>query len=213
MERTFQPPTRLRSCDAMREFPSEFAELMERVHEGSQDAAWRLLEKYGPHVKRFVRRNLNQEMRSKFDSLDFAQVVWASFFREPDRMRRLESPADLISYLAIMARNKVVEEVRRRMLSVKHDVRREIGFSELEQDLEVRTPNHDPTPSAVAIAKERWHTLMDNQPESVRRIVELRFMGATFGEIAEQLNIDERTVRRAIDGLVGECEEEVEVEN
>lgn len=195
----------------MRELPSEFAKLMERVHEGSQDAAWQLLEKYGPHVKRFVRRSLNQEMRSKFDSLDFAQVVWASFFREPDRMRRLDSPAALLSYLASMARNKVVGEVRRRMLSDKHDINREIGFGELEENLEVRAPN-DPTPSAVAMAKERWHTLIDHQPESVRRIVELRFMGATFGEIAEQLNIHERTVRQALDDLLGECQEEVEVE-
>lgn len=197
----------------MREPPSEFAELMERVHEGSQDAAWQLLEKYGPHVKRFVRRSLNQDMRSKFDSLDFAQVVWASFFREPGRMRQLDSPGALLGYLASLARNKVVGEVRRRLVSEKHDVNREIAFNELEEDLDARCHTSDPTPSSVAIARERWHRLVDNQPESVRRIVELRFMGATFGEIAEQLHIHERTARRAIDRLIGECEEEVEVEN
>jgi len=186
---------------------------MERVHEGSQDAAWQLLEKYGPHVKRYVRRSLNQEMRSKFDSLDFAQVVWASFFREPDRMRELDSPTALLAYLASLARNKVVGEVRRRMMTDKHDINREVGFGELEEDLPVHCQKSDPTPSAVAIARERWHKLVDNQPESVRRIVELRFMGATFGEIAEQLHIHERTARRAIDDLLGECDEEVEVEN
>ena len=198
--------------NAMRDLPSEFAELMERVHDGSQDAAWQLLEKYGPHVKRYVRRSLNQEMRSKFDSLDFAQVVWASFFREPDRFRRLESPTELLAYLATLARNKVIGETRRRMKSIKNDLNREIGFGELEESLEVRCPNADPTPSAVAIARERWHQLVDNQPETVRRIVELRFMGATFPEIAEQLNIHERTARKAIERLVGEAVEEVEVE-
>jgi RNA polymerase sigma factor (sigma-70 family) len=198
--------------DTMRNPPSEFAELMERVHEGSQDAAWQLLEKYGPHVQRYVRRSLNQEMRSKFDSIDFTQVVWASFFREPDRLRRLESPTALLAYLATLARNKVVGEVRRRMMSIKHDVNREIAFNELEEDLAVRCHNPDPTPSAVAIARERWHQLIDNQPEQVRRIVELRFMGATYQEIAEQLQIHERTARKAIERLVGECHE-VEIEN
>jgi RNA polymerase sigma-70 factor (ECF subfamily) len=196
----------------MRDLPSEFAELMERVHDGSQDAAWQLLEKYGPHVKRYVRRSLNQEMRSKFDSLDFVQVVWASFFREPDRFRRIESPTALLAYLASLARNKVVGETRRRMKSVKNNLKREIGFSELEEELDIRSPNPDPTPSAVAIARERWHQLMDNQPESVRRILELRFMGATFPEIAEQLNIHERTARKVIERLVGEELEEVEIE-
>jgi len=192
--------------------PSEFAELMERVHDGSQDAAWQLLEKYGPHVKRYVRRSLNQEMRSKFDSLDFAQVVWASFFREPDRFRRLDSPTALLAYLASLARNKVVGETRRRMMSIKNGVHHEVGFGEMDDELAVRCSNPDPTPSAVAIARERWHQLVDDQPESVRRIVELRFMGATFPEIAEQLNIDERTARKAIKRLVGEEAVEVEVE-
>ena len=94
----------------------------------------------------------------------------------------------------------------------KGDLSREIGFGELEEGLEVRCPNADPTPSAVAIARERWHQLVDNQPETVRRIVELRFMGATFPEIAEQLNIHERTARKAIERLVGEAVEEVEIE-
>lgn len=189
---------------------SEFAELMERIHKGSQDAAWQLLEKYGPHVQRYVRRSLNQDMRSKFDSIDFAQVVWASFFREPDRFRRLESPTALLAYLASLARNKVVGEVRRRMMSIKHDITREIPFDEQEQALDITFPHADPTPSAVAIARERWHRLIDNQPETVRRIVELRFMGATFPEIAAELQIHERTARKAIDSLI-EKGDEVEV--
>lgn len=202
MERTFQPPP-VSVRNTMRDLPSEFAELMERIHDGSQDAAWQLLEKYGPHVKRYVRRSLNQEMRSRFDSLDFAQVVWASFFREPDRFRQLESPAALLAYLASLARNKVVG-TRRQMTTKKNDLNREIGFGELEEELDICSPNPDPTPSAVAVARERWHQIVDNQPESVRRIVELRFMGATFPEIAEQLNIHERTARRAIEQLLGE---------
>src|SRR3954470_16740443 len=205
MERTIQPTPAGRQ-PAMRNPPSEFAELMDQVHEGSQDAAWQLLEKYGPYLKRYIRRSLKQEMRSKFDSLDFAQVVWASFFREPDRLRRLDSPHALLAYLASLARNKVVG-VRRHLTSVKPDIDREIAFDDLEEDIEIRLPHPDPTPSAVAVAHERWHQLIDNQPESVRRIVELRFMGATFPEIAEQLHIHERTARKVIERLLGESVE------
>ena len=207
MEGLSLPPPE--STNPMRDVPSEFADLMERVHEGSQDAAWQLLERYGPHVKRYVRRSLNQEMRSKFDSLDFAQVVWASFFREPERFRRLDSPTALLAYLASLARNKVIG-TRRQMTSLKKNRNQEMAFGEMEEEITVRCATPDPSPSSVAMARERWHQLVDDQPESVRRIVELRFMGATFAEIAEQLNINERTARKALERLVGE---EVEVEN
>src|SRR6478736_4128141 len=66
---------------------SEFAALIEQVRAGSQEAAWTLVEKYGRDVQRFVRRTLHQRLRSKFDSLDFVQIVWGSFFRAPDRLQ------------------------------------------------------------------------------------------------------------------------------
>lgn len=184
---------------------TEFAELMERVLEGSQDAAWKLLEDYGPHVHRYVRRGLNQQLRSKFDSLDFAQVVWASIFREPERLRKLKTPDDLMAYLNAMARNKMVGEVRRRLVSQKYDISHDQEFNELDEvQVEARV-RHDPTPSAIAVAHERWRQLVDNQPPLVRRIVEMRFMGATFSEIAAQLQIHERTARKTIDDLVADC--------
>jgi RNA polymerase sigma-70 factor (ECF subfamily) len=190
----------------MSEPTSEFAELMQRIQAGSQDAAWELLEKYGPHVQRFVRRSLNPQMRSKFDSVDFMQVVWASFFREPERIRRLDSPQQLVGYLAAMARNKVGTEVRRGMLTGKRDLRREVSIDEPRESPHEGLTARDPTPSSVAMARERWTQLVDDQPEGVRKIVEMRFMGATFDEIAEELHIHERTARKAIQRLVDDGE-------
>ena len=192
----------------MSEPTSEFAELMQRIQAGSQDAAWELLEKYGPHVQRFVRRSLNPQMRSKFDSVDFMQVVWASFFREPERIRRLDSPQQLVGYLAAMARNKVGTEVRRGMLTSKRDLRREVSIDEPGESPHEGLTARDPTPSSVAMARERWTQLVDDQPEGVRKIVEMRFMGATFDEIAAELHIHERTARKAIQRLVDDGENE-----
>lgn len=186
----------------MSEDTSEFAQLMQRIKAGSQEAAWELLEKYGSHVQRYVRRSLNAKMRSKFDSIDFMQVVWASFFREPQRIRHLDTPQDLIGYLANMARNKVVMEVRRRMFTEKHDLNREVPLYDPDQFYDAGLMSPDPTPSSVAIARERWTQLVDEQPETVRRIVELRFLGSSFEEIAAELKIHERTARKAIERLV-----------
>ncbi|MEX2174258.1 MAG: sigma-70 family RNA polymerase sigma factor [Pirellulaceae bacterium] len=181
---------------------AQFAALMQRVQDGEQQAAWELLEEYGSHLQRYVRRSLSKDLRTRFDSVDFVQVVWASFFREPDRLRRITTPAGLMAYLATLARNKVVTEVRRGMHAQKRDLRREIRIDAVRDDDRQVLTSRDPTPSAVAMFRERWDRLVDGQPAQVRRIVELRFQGATYTEIAEQLHIHERTARKAIERLV-----------
>ena len=68
----------------LNDHPDNFVALMRRVREGSEAAAWELVDKYGGHLRRAVRRVLNPMLRSKFDSLDFVQLVWDSFFRRRD---------------------------------------------------------------------------------------------------------------------------------
>src|SRR5262245_26982587 len=91
----------------------EFADLLRRVKAGSSDAAWELIDRYGSHVQRVVRRLLNRRLRPQFDSVDFVQAVWASFFNDPAQIHSFKSPDSIIGYLARMARNKVIEENRR----------------------------------------------------------------------------------------------------
>jgi RNA polymerase sigma-70 factor (ECF subfamily) len=140
-------------------------------------------------------------MRSKFDSLDFVQMVWASFFRNPHDICSFEQPEDLVKYLAALARHKVIEEYRRRIRTKKYNITRErsLGDSDLAQQ---SAEAAQPTPSQIAIAREQWEKLMQDQPERDRSIVQMRIGGATFVEIGRQLGIHERTARKVIDRLV-----------
>lgn len=180
---------------------------MEQLQRGSQDAAWELIDVYGPHVQRFVRRSLTADLRSKFDSIDFAQIVWASFFRAPDRIRQMETPQQLMGYLAAMARNKVIDESRRRLDSRKRNVRLEISVERMDASAAQGLRSQDPSPSSVAVARERWDRLVVNQPADVRKILELRFQGETYDEIARQMQLNERTVRRVIARLIQDDED------
>lgn len=179
---------------------SEFQALVDQVKLGSTEAAWELVERYGSHVQRVVRRTLDHRLRSQFDSIDFTQAVWASFFREPAQLLSFDNPRAIIGYLAKMAKNKVISENRRRLGAQKRDVRRqksldgEAGGSEFV--------DRNPRPSQVAVARERWNRLVENQPERYREVVRLRLMGFTDVEIARQLQIDERTVRKIVDRLL-----------
>ena len=103
----------------------DFATLMEQARAGSQSALRDLVSKYGAHVLRVVRQKLNKALRPKFDSQDFVQAVWASFFAVlPDRYS-FDRPEDLVALLTEMARNKVVDAVRQRLLTQKYNVSRE----------------------------------------------------------------------------------------
>ena len=179
----------------MIEANDHFQLLMSRIRGGSEDAAWELVGSYGEAIRRAVRRALNGRLRSKFDSLDFVQLVWNSFFRDRDTLDHFDSPEELARFLVAVAQNKVRMESRRRLRTHKYDVRRE---QPLDPSAERRSdvPGRQPAPIDIAIAREQWDRLLQGQPDQYRQIVRLRLQGHTYQAIGEALHLDERTVRR-----------------
>jgi len=185
----------------------DFSILLQRVKTGSQDALWQLVEAYGPHVLRVIRRLLNQEMRTRYDSADFAQAIWMSVLCHCDRIYEFESSEELVRYLAGVARNKLNLEYRRQFETGKRNLRRE--RAELAEsrptvdDLEAT----EPTPSEFAIARERWQRLEAGLDARDRQILQLKYAGHTNVEIAARLSINEKTVRRLLDRLAQQVAE------
>src|SRR3954451_7111593 len=103
----------------------DFQQLMERVRAGSPEAAREVFELYSGHVRRVVRRQLHQRLRSQYDSLDLLQAVWASFFQVPVERYTFASPDDLIPFLSRLAYNKVVEVFRRHFQTGQRNLNRE----------------------------------------------------------------------------------------
>lgn len=182
----------------------EFQDLIAQVRAGSEDAAWKLVELYGPHIQRAVRQRLHKAMKSKFDSVDFVQAVWASFFTCRAQATEFDDPSAFVAFLAAMARNKVVDEVRRRTATQKYDVRRECAYHD---DLEVAPQSvveRQNTPSQYAVARERWDRMMRNQPEHYREIIRLKYLGESCAQIAARLGMNERSVRKALEKMFDE---------
>ena len=94
----------------------DFKTLNARGSRGYSEAAERLCRDYQMQILRVVRRTLPRRMRVRFDSGDFVNDVWLSFFAHPPTDGRFEDSRDFVAYLARMARNKV-GEVRRRTVS------------------------------------------------------------------------------------------------
>lgn len=174
-----------------------FRTLMRDAEAGSDEAARELYETYVKYVLRCVRNRMWHRLRSKFDSQDFVQQVWASFFDDRGGLPDFQTPEDLIAYLQAMAEKKVVLEGRHRRI-LKRNLSLETA---VQQDSDTAGPHPAtrlPTPSAMAIFDEEYDRLVEQQTDDTRAIAQLRFEGNTFEEIAQCLNINEATARKVM---------------
>ena len=186
----------------MPELADDFCRLLQDVRGGSEDAVWELINEFGEAVRRAVRRALNQKLRSKFDSMDFVQLVWGSLFRARDKLERFERPEELARYLVVMARNKVGMEHRRQLGGVKRNVSREESLDQMLDHPGHEPVSPEPTPVDTAIARERWNRLLQDQPRHRRLIIQLRLQGYSNQDIANALHLDESTVRSFLKKLL-----------
>jgi RNA polymerase sigma-70 factor (ECF subfamily) len=181
----------------MADYQQELAVLMQRLRNGSQEAAQELWERYGAHVLRVVRRKLDRKLRAKYDSADLAQAVWASFFVKPTHGYQFERPEELLAFLARLAEEKLVDLFRQRYRTRKYNVNRERPLAGAG-DPALCVQDRLPSPSEVAVARQEWERLLEGQPARDRRILTLLSQGYTHEEIARELGICAKTVHRLI---------------
>jgi RNA polymerase sigma-70 factor (ECF subfamily) len=187
----------------------DLSDFLRRIQSGDEGAARELLQRFEAEVRLVVRRQLPRLLRSRFDSLDFLQSVWGSFFR---RMR--QSPTDfedsrhLVAFLARAAKNKVIDEYRR-SASRKHDMHREEPlWGDGRRAREVA--DSIDSPSEIAQAHEAYGRLQELVPEEKRTILQMKADGLSSKDIGEQLGISERTVQRVLEDLRRRVETEWE---
>jgi len=177
----------------------ELRQFLARIRAGDEDAARELLRRYEAKVRLVVRRQLPRLLRSRFDSQDFVQSIWRSFFRRiKTNPNDLEGTDNLIGFLARAARNKVIDEYRRAS-GRKQDKRREEPMWEGPEPRELA--DGADTPIEVAEASEALSRLRELLPADRRTVVDLKAEGLSTVEIAARLGLGERTVRRVIEDL------------
>jgi RNA polymerase sigma factor (sigma-70 family) len=174
----------------------EFSQLIEACRQRDSTATTELVRRYLPHVRAAVRRRLNVSLRARFDSLDFAQDVWYSFFRLVIDRQDLLTEGALIAYLSEMARLKVFEEFR-------HQMTQKVGLVR-----DIRDPGMNkfagpgPTPSAAAMADDEWERLTAKLPERERAMLRMLRDGHTHADTAATFGMSEKTVQRLVRRLL-----------
>ncbi len=178
-------------------------DLLQRAKAGDGAALRELLRLFEDEVRMVVRNRLPRALRSQYDSMDFVQAVWQSVYTgEGIDLDQFENPRHLFAYLAGMAKNKVYEEHRRRT-SQKYNIARQEplfvrrGNREIPRDV----PANDPSPSQDAQAGDRLAQLLQGRSPQECQVVDLRRLGLTYDEIADQLGIHESAVRRIVSSI------------
>jgi RNA polymerase sigma factor (sigma-70 family) len=175
----------------------EFRTLLHACRRRDSAAAAELVRRYLPHVRAAVRRRLAVGLRPRFDSHDFAQDVWLSFFRAAIDRLELDDETALIAYLSQMARLKVLEEHR-------HQSSQKIGFARDTRLDEAAPPaGREPTPSAVAVAADEWERMTGKLGEREIQMIRMIRDGHTHAATAAAFGVAEKTVQRLVRHLQG----------
>jgi RNA polymerase sigma-70 factor (ECF subfamily) len=180
----------------------DLASLMTRAKAGDEEAVRDFLDRFEWEVRTMVRARLPRKLRTQFDSVDFVQAVWQSFFSDlrhdgPD----FERVEHIRRFLAGVVRNKVFEQHRKLTRTEKYDVTREerLYIRRGDRDVPREVVSPDPSPSEAAQADDRLAQLTQGRSALEVAVISLRRQGLTFDEIALETGIHERTVRRFIE--------------
>lgn len=175
--------------------PNDFLQLIQSCRQRDPAAIAQLVQRYLPYVRAAVRRRLSSILRLRFDSMDFTQDVWHSFFRNALDDRQLLSEKHLIAYLSSMARNKVMEEYR-------HQMRQKTGLMRNVNNLSMADfPGREPTPSTGAMVDDEWERLTAGLSKRHRAMLAKLRQGNSYKDIAAEFGLSEKTLQRLVGRL------------
>ena len=182
---------------------STFPELLQRACAQDETAATELVQIYEPELLRYVRFRLTDPTVRRFiDSLDVCQSVLATFFihLRAGTLRELPTaPRQLAGMLAAMAKNKVVDKVRKSQAE-----RRGGGRAVIDGADPSTHPAPGLSPDDLVAGRELIATVRGRLAAFEREVLDRWLAGDDWPTIAAALGVSSEAVRkrfkRAVDG-------------
>jgi RNA polymerase sigma factor (sigma-70 family) len=175
---------------------SSFPELMARLQEGDQSAAFEVFHEYSRRLAELARSRLQGALAAKVDPDDILQSVFRSFFmRHRDGQFVIDDWEALWSLLTVITLRKCGKQAdyfhaARRSLHREDEIQPETSYSTFEAIA------RDPTPEESASLVETIESILKEVSPRDRRIVELTLSGETPDAISAEIHCSERTVER-----------------
>jgi RNA polymerase sigma factor (sigma-70 family) len=166
---------------------------IEQLNEGDVLALERLLLAYEPYLRIAVRRRLGQRLRTKVDSMDIVQSVFAKVlhgFRAGGW--RFAGRRQLLAFLRRVAWGRLADRYQEHRQALDREQ------SLVETGLPCLPSSTSPRPSEIAQGRDLWERLLRACPPAHREVVRLRAEGFRIREIASRTSLHEGSVRRII---------------
>jgi RNA polymerase sigma factor (sigma-70 family) len=186
-----------------------FADLIQRVRAGDEQAATELVRRYEPAVRVAVRVRLTDPSLRRFvDSMDICQSVLGSFFvRAATGQFELETPEHLLRLLVTMARNRVTNHALKQQAARRDQRRVEKGG--LDDNALTAA---GPSPSQVVSHQELLHEFRKRLSDRERQLAEQRAQGRSWSEIAESVGGEADALRMQFTRAIGRVSRELNLE-
>jgi RNA polymerase sigma-70 factor (ECF subfamily) len=164
-----------------------------RLNGGDTEAVERVFLAYEPYLRIAVRRRLSRRLRSKFDSRDIVQSVFADVVRGVrDGGWHFAGTAQLEALLRKIAWRRLADRYQRHALALdrEHSLE-ETPSKSLGDTAQAR-------PSQEAQGREFWERILSACPPAHHDVVRLRMHGHRMRDIAERTGMHEGSVRRIL---------------
>lgn len=178
-------------------------ELIERLRKGDDEAARQLYQKYVQRLLNLARTHLSRQFNSRLDPEDVVQSVYRTIFRRvQDGRFEFDADDDLCGLLVRTTLNKVWNKVRHHKAG-KRAVQRErtSGDQELPGAGLVEQLSRGPGTTEAIIFADLMESVLARLDEREQQVLQLKLEGHTQQEIADQMGVTDRTVRRISDGM------------
>ena len=175
---------------------------IDQLANGRKQAAEELWQHISERLHAFAFQKLDAKTRRSYDERDAANSAFHSLCRGlADGRIEAENRDALWGLLAVITSRKI--SAKRRYLNRQKrgggDVRGESGFG--EAGIEAVGGNQQ-SPDMLAQVSESCAAMFDAIPdETMKKIVLLKFQGATNCEVADELKCTERTIERKLERI------------
>jgi RNA polymerase sigma factor (sigma-70 family) len=175
--------------------------LIDGLRAGDSQVEREFWEQYGQALFRVAERRLSPQMQARFGPEDVVQSVCRTFLRRARAGEfQLADCSALWKVLCVITLTKVREQVRfhrREKRSVDHEVRLPAPSGE-KDDESIQLPDPHAEPAEAVAFADQMQALLAMLDEQERQVVGLKLQDLTNEEIARQLNLSERTIRRTL---------------
>jgi RNA polymerase sigma-70 factor (ECF subfamily) len=174
-----------------------FRDLIRRVRSGDQQAATDLVHNYENEIRRAIRVRLTDPgMCRVLDSMDICQSVMANFFvRARGGQFELDRPDQLLRLLVTMARNKLLDQVRKQH-SDRRDQRRLAPGAAAQ--LDAVADRGAATPSQIVSEQELRDAMQRQLSPDERFLAEQRALGRDWADIAREHGSTPEALRKKL---------------